>query len=418
MNKRKYGIHFLDARNIASISSKPIVDVTITSPPYFDMKDYGYPEQIGYGQKYEGYLSDLKKVFSGVYSLTKETGSLWVIIDTFRRNGAVIPLPFDFANTISTIGWKLQEIIIWEKDKTVPWIHLGQMRNLFEYILVFSKSEKYNFHIDRIRQCDCLKKWWVKYPERYNPKGKAPEAIWRFPIPVQGSWGQNYVRHFCPLPEDLIAQIITLTTEENDVVLDPFAGSGAVLVQASSMQRKYIGAELNKEYIDMFEDYLEKTQNNKRKRYFQSKKLFQTQDSFSKTIIELRSLKYARVLFKRIEKQLQKCILHIFVHRPVLLENDNSVAQVKYCFVVKDSNKISILKDNILCVIKNPPLSKYGIDPLFDFNIPIEVPSGDLLFGYSKTATHKFQEKIDDLSSATSLIISPIKVCFNEEYFE
>ena len=161
MNKRKYGIHFLDARNIASISSKPIVDVTITSPPYFDMKDYGYPEQIGYGQKYEGYLSDLKKVFSGVYSLTKETGSLWVIIDTFRRNGAVIPLPFDFANTISTIGWKLQEIIIWEKDKTVPWIHLGQMRNLFEYILVFSKSEKYNFHIDRIRQCDCLKKWWV-----------------------------------------------------------------------------------------------------------------------------------------------------------------------------------------------------------------------------------------------------------------
>ena len=165
-------IHKYDARDISKLIDNPIIDVTITSPPYFDMKDYGYTEQIGFGQNYENYLEDLRKVFEGVYACTKNTGSLWVIIDTFRRAGSVVPLPFDFANKIAPIGWKLQEIIIWGKDKTVPWAHNGQMRNLFEYILVFSKTDNYKFFIDKVRQYDSLKKWWVKYPERYNPKVK------------------------------------------------------------------------------------------------------------------------------------------------------------------------------------------------------------------------------------------------------
>ena len=141
-------IHKYDARDISKLIDNPIIDVTITSPPYFDMKDYGYTEQIGFGQNYENYLEDLRKVFEGVYACTKNTGSLWVIIDTFRRAGSVVPLPFDFANKIAPIGWKLQEIIIWGKDKTVPWAHNGQMRNLFEYILVFSKTDNYKFFID------------------------------------------------------------------------------------------------------------------------------------------------------------------------------------------------------------------------------------------------------------------------------
>ena len=418
MNKRKYGIHLLDARNIASISSYPIVDVTITSPPYYDMKDYDYPEQIGYGQKYEDYLEDLEKVFSGVFALTKDSGSLWVIIDTLRKDGMVIPLPFDFANRISKCGWKLQEIIIWEKDKTVPWIHQGQMRNMFEYILVFSKGDKYNFYIDRIRQWDSLKKWWVKYPERYNPRGKAPEAIWRFPIPVQGSWGQDYVRHFCPLPEELIAQIIQLTTDEDDVVLDPFAGSGAVLSQAYYMKRKYIGAELNKEYIAMFNEYLEKTGEIKRKRYCQSKKLFGDQDIFSKTIIDLRALKYARVLFKKMDTDLSKCISFIYVSNPIPRKEDNSIAQVEYTLILKSKESLKKIEEEIKSIVSIRPLSKFGITPVLKFELASEFKINQVLYGYTKTVTHKFQEEICDIPLARSPILSPIKVDFNEEDYE
>ena len=101
-----------------------------------------------------------------------------------------------------------------------------------------------------------MKKWWVNYPERYNPKGKIPDGLWHFDIPTQGSWGNGYVRHFCPLPEEMIAQILKIATKEGDLVLDPFAGSGAVLAKAANMNRNFIGFELNDSYIKMFKKYL------------------------------------------------------------------------------------------------------------------------------------------------------------------
>ena len=129
-----FKVHNIDARKIESVIKEPIVDVTITSPPYFDLKDYGSKDQIGYGQEYDEYLEDLKLVFKQVYDITKESGTLWVIIDAFRKEGEVVPLPFDFSNKMRELGWRLQEVIIWGKDRTVPWSHKGQMRSLFEYI--------------------------------------------------------------------------------------------------------------------------------------------------------------------------------------------------------------------------------------------------------------------------------------------
>ena len=70
MLEELYTIHKIDAREINFLITNPIVDVTITSPPYFEMKDYGYKEQIGYGQSYEDYLNDLKVVFENVFNIT------------------------------------------------------------------------------------------------------------------------------------------------------------------------------------------------------------------------------------------------------------------------------------------------------------------------------------------------------------
>ena len=292
-------VYQYDARKLAEIIPDGVIDVTITSPPYFDMKDYGYKEQIGFGQSYEQYLEDLVVVFNGVYRCTKDNGSLWVIIDTLRHNGEMKLIPFDFVNKITPIGWKLQEIIIWKKDKTVPWTHAGQMRNAFEYILLFSKGDKFRFNIERIKETDELKKWWVKYPERYHPKGRTPEDVWEFPIPVQGSWGSNYVRHFCPLPEDLIERILKITTDEGDLVFDPFAGSGAVLSKADFMRRRYVGTEMNPVYIEMFREYDTNHRIAALAKY-DSPRNTTSIIGFEELICELRILKFARVLFKRI----------------------------------------------------------------------------------------------------------------------
>jgi DNA modification methylase len=363
MIKEILGIHRIDARKIGDLIKEPIVDVTITSPPYFDLKDYGYKEQIGYGQTYEQYLEDLNIVFKNVYDCTKETGTLWVIIDAFRKDGEVVPLPFDFSNKIRNIGWKLQEVIIWGKDRTVPWTHKGQMRNLFEYILMFSKTDKFNFYIDEIRDFETLKKWWVRYPERYNPKGKTPNAIWNFDIPTQGSWGNGYIKHFCPLPEEMIAQILKLTTKENDVALDPFAGSGAVLSKAHNMKREYLGFELNQEYIDMFTDYLSKTGEKKRKEYELEQKNQYGQNDFQKIILQLRVLKYARTLYKQLTKLGYENITRIYVEltskKP---QNSFGLVVAKYCILIKSSKKKEQFSSVLREIVSKPPLSKFGVE--------------------------------------------------------
>lgn len=422
-----YKVHHKDSRLIDSVITDKIVDVTITSPPYFDLKDYGYKNQIGFGQSYDEYLEDLKKVFENVYRCTKDTGTLWVIIDAFRKDGNVIPLPFDFSNKIKDVGWKLQEIIIWGKDRTVPWTHHGQMRNLFEYILMFSKTDSYNFYIDEVRDFESLKKWWVKYPERYNPKGKTPDAIWNFEIPTQGSWGDGYIKHFCPLPEEMIAQMLKLTTKENDTVLDCFSGSGAVLSKADNMKRKYIGFELNKDYINMFDNYLAETGSKKRKEYEVGETGLMKQNKFQKLILDLRALKYARVFYRKVRDSGIDEILKIKVERSKAKpQKSNSLIVVKYDILLNDSKQKKKVLDILNESTCKAPLSKFGIDPKFNFISNMkeftEIVAGKNMFTYTNQITHKFKKKfeVEDLykPAKSEIIVSNIKVDLDEKDYE
>ncbi len=426
--KKLNKVYHIDAREIETIIDKPIVDVTITSPPYFDLKDYGSRNQIGYGQDYANYLNDLKFVFGHVYNITKENGTLWVIIDAFRRDGEVVPLPFDFSNTIKEIGWKLQEIIIWGKDRTVPWTHKGQMRNLFEYVLMFSKTNDYNFYIDKVRDFETLKKWWVKYPERYNPKGKTPDAIWNFDIPTQGSWGNGYIKHFCPLPEEMIEQMLKLTTKENDLVLDCFAGSGAVLSKADNMKRKYIGTELNKDYINMFETYLQNTGEKKRAEYEKHENNQMKQHKFQKLILDLRALKFARVFYQKLMDGKTDEIERIYVEKSKAKpEKTNSLIVVNYYILIKNPSKKLSLELKLQKLSDKAPLSKFGIEPIFHFtssqkkfNQKFEEKK---VFFYSSKVTHKYIDTSNHPHSIASnmkkaLIISKIMVDLDEKDYE
>lgn len=171
--------HIADAREIPSVlPTEEFVDVTITSPPYWNLKDYGSKKQIGFGQRYDDYLDVLEKIFFPVYRITKKTGSLWVVADTIKHNGELKLFPFDLADRLKKIGWILHDIIVWHKDKTLPWSHRGKLRNIFEYILFFSKGRNFKYHLSEIREAENLKSWWMRYPERYSPQGKAPTRTW------------------------------------------------------------------------------------------------------------------------------------------------------------------------------------------------------------------------------------------------
>jgi DNA modification methylase len=401
-----------DARKILETIPEGIkIATTITSPPYFDMKDYMSDNQVGYGQTYADYLNDLQKIFEGVFQITNDDGSLWIIIDTFKRDNQVVSLPFDLVAKLKESGWLLQDIIIWKKDKTVPWSSNGFVQRKFEYILFLTKSTKFKYNHDSVRvyDTDHLKKWWVKYPERYNPKGKALDEVWEFAIPTQGSWGDKYIRHFCPLPKDMVATMIQVSTNENDIILDPFAGSGTVLSQSAYMKREYVGFELNTEYIEMFKKYLEGTFSKYRKEYELSK--INNQDVFEKQILELRSLKFARLLLNTIEKETGLKELKIFVSYKGSSDIKNKLIEVEYQ-IIGNYDDFNLL-EFINAQIKKSPLSKFGIQAEFKF---LDVMNFDpsTHYGYTKSNTYSFIKNID-FNSDKVKVISEIYVDLNEK---
>lgn len=302
-------LHLRDVRELLKVlsSDQPCVDVIITSPPYWKLKDYGAPNQIGHGQAEPEYLADTEQVLRDCYEVTKPTGSLWLVVDTYRHKGELRLLPMQLAERARKAGWKLRDVIIWDKQHSIPWHQKGQLRNVFEFILFFSKTEQYKYELDRIKILDELSKWWVDFPERFNPKGKTPGNIWSFPIRTQGEWGKrSKLYHSCPFPTALAARIIELTTDPGDLVMDPFAGSGVVLAQARAMARNYIGFEINPDYVEMFESVVQKEV---AAEWEDLKKWRETQamarEDFEQSILKLRVLKYTRKVANAFIDELQ-----------------------------------------------------------------------------------------------------------------
>lgn len=363
--------------------NSPFVDLIVTSPPYWNMKKYGDVEnQTGYKQTYEEYLADIKKTFQGVYDISKETASLFLIVDTMKRNGKMVRLPDDISKELESIGWIHQDTIIWDKGKTLPWSRKGQMRNVFEYILMFTKSDSYKYYIDRIKTVDELMEWWIDYPERYNPEGKVPENIWEFPIPTQGSWGnkkefgEEEFRHACPFPPEMMARILLLSSDPNDVVLDPYAGTGVLLAMAQKMGRRYIGFDTNNDYKKVFEQVTiplisDKWPNIEAYYNIQS----ELKGLMKEAIYKLRVLKYQKALIKKLRpilspepynknRYIRPVLLNVALAHNLTPEQleDQKIGKVDYWLVLNDDEiDADNLKNHVNQLTSKAPFTKYGL---------------------------------------------------------
>ncbi len=315
-----------------------LVDTIITSPPYADLVDYGdHEEQVG-KQSYEDFLDDLRSIYKQCYDIAAEDCTLWIVTDTFRANGRVVRLPFDIADELENLqnhktcleqdcigrlerdrgdgtlvctecgathdplpeSWRMKDSIIWDKLRTRPWSQKGQLKNVHEYVTMFSKSNNFTYNKDAIRITDPdeFQQWWVDYPERYSPKGIVPNNVWRFPIPKQGQWGPQVSYHPSPFPEKLVERIVHLASDPGDVVFDPFAGIGTTLAIAEALDRKPLGFELNQEYIDYYQEHVRPTA---LKKIGSVQSTLQDQQSIlQQKIYTLRVHKYAYKLYKEL----------------------------------------------------------------------------------------------------------------------
>ncbi len=239
------------------------VDLIVTSPPYAQVKDYGSEGQIGHGQSYELYLDDMALVFEELATVSGPSTSMWMVVDTFRAPrraenvaASLIPLPFDLSARAYKSGWILRDVVIWHKDRTLPWSSAGRLRNAFEYVLLFVRSESFHYAVDEVRLPIRSDGWVERFPERHNPGGAVPTNVWEFPIPIQGSWRSDS-EHMCPLPPGLVDRLVRLSSQPGNLVVDPFAGSGVVLTVAAARGRNAVGVELNETYVRQFDSNLQ-----------------------------------------------------------------------------------------------------------------------------------------------------------------
>lgn len=212
------------------------VRLAVTSPPYWNLKDYFKKGQIGQ-ESYGVYLARMKAVWTQCYNKLTEDGSLWININIRVQGGKVITIPHDFVKMCRDIGFFYKGIVIWHKSSGIP---TGDKNivDRHEYVLIFSKNE--DFVVDRTV--------FASYADYKNDQMNGG-AFWNINRKA-GSVGKKYI-HPAIYPNDLVARIVKVTTVAGDTILDPFLGSGTSIIAAEQCNRKCIGYEFNEGFKEL-----------------------------------------------------------------------------------------------------------------------------------------------------------------------
>jgi|DEB0MinimDraft_3_1074331.scaffolds.fasta_scaffold00735_4 DNA modification methylase len=300
----------LEGDCIQSLKSLPdgIANTCITSPPYYGLRDYGKDGQIGLEETPEEYVQKLVEVFREVKRVLRDDGTLWLNLgdtyantpvgkfngggfnDVSAKNGGrdlsgvatsgnlnklkasglkqkdLIGIPWMVAFALRSDGWYLRQDIIWHKTSTMPESVTDRCTKAHEYIFLLSKSKTYYYDAESIKE-PVKQDWGTRDRTKgkyHNPgTGLNPHtglqksyekankrSVWTIsPKPFHGA-------HFATFPPDLIEPCVIAGSPEGGIVLDPFFGSGTTGLVSMKNNRKYLGCELNSEYIDIAKERL------------------------------------------------------------------------------------------------------------------------------------------------------------------
>lgn len=233
-----------DAREVLDDLSSDYVDLIVTSPPYFALKKYPeHPKAINLNSL-DGYLDDLKKVFEKCYRVLKDGSFVCVVVGQYTSKDKSFFIPGLMTKILEDTGLKYKREHIWSKPKgtqgiwnrgTTAFLKNPYPRNAMiniqhEHILIFQKgSEK------RIRKNETLTEREVK---------EYAWSLWEIRV-------SEIKDHPAPFPEEIPKRLIKMYSYENEVVLDPFLGSGTTAKAALNLGRNCIGIEVNPKYLTL-----------------------------------------------------------------------------------------------------------------------------------------------------------------------
>lgn len=281
------------------------IDCVITSPPYYGLRDYGVEGQIGLEKTYQEYLEKLWQLFDEIYRVLKKTGTCWVNLGDSYSSGSdkssynnsiirnddkpvqrlgnkqgfpnktLLQIPSRFSIGMTDRGWILRNSIIWYKRSCMPSSAKDRFTVDYEMMYFFTKSTKYYFEqqyekianstnkdyrfIDPSKDTSRrMERDFTGNPDKGggmlmpNKKGRNKRCVWD--ITPKGF----KEAHFAVFPPELVETPIKAGCPEGGIVLDPFFGSGTTGEVALQLGRRFIGIELNPNYIEIAERRLNK----------------------------------------------------------------------------------------------------------------------------------------------------------------
>ena len=220
------------------------IDMVCTSPPYDNLR------------KYNGYSFDFENVAKQLYRVTKQGGVVvWVVGDATIK-GSETGTSFRQALFFMECGFFLNDTMIWRKTNPMPQVKQPRYSQCFEYMFVFSKGTPKTFN-PIMRKTKCGGNNYDSTCKNMGGENGRTEKhfvinkesvdynVWDIAI------AQNKTIHSAVFPEQLVRNHITSWSNEGDIVLDCFMGSGTTAVAALQLGRKYIGFEISQEYVDI-----------------------------------------------------------------------------------------------------------------------------------------------------------------------
>jgi len=234
------------------------VQLVITSPPYWQLKDYGSSNQIGFHQSYEDYINNLNLVWQESYRVLEKGCRLCINIgDQFARAASygrykVIPIRTEIIKFCEAVGFDYMGAVIWQKQTTTntsggaslmgsyPNPRNGVLSIDYEFILLFKKLGNANKPSKQQKKLSAMtKEEWKTY--------------------FSGHWhfgGARQKNHIAMFPKELPHRLIKMFSFVGDMVLDPFVGSGTTCLAAAELNRNSIGYEMNKNFIPIINEKL------------------------------------------------------------------------------------------------------------------------------------------------------------------
>ena len=247
-----------DALNVLQRLPSRSVQCVVTSPPYWGLRDYNVPDQIGLEATLPQFINRLLGVFAEVRRVLRDDGIFWLNIGDGYTSGNrgwrapdgknparamsvrpntpeglkskdLLGIPWRLAFALQDDGWYLRTDIVWHKPNAMPESVKDRPTRAHEYMFMFTKNERYYYDRESVKE----------------PNMRNSRSVWS--INTQAFPGA----HFATFPPKLIEPCIRSSSRPGDFVLDPFFGSGTVGVVAQRLGRHYVGIELQPDYVEI-----------------------------------------------------------------------------------------------------------------------------------------------------------------------